>query len=155
VRNTPCDLVSKLTRSLFPQHAEFKEIRRQWKARKKEQEARDKAAEEERQRQAAAAAAAAAQNGGSDQQPPADPAQPATTYASSGTVQLPPIGYQPRYPGQSAPGMQQQMPEYNYPNYSPTSPYGQGGQQMYNQRELLSFLWEGYRPGLGLLTVET
>ncbi|KAK3301652.1 uncharacterized protein B0T15DRAFT_319838 [Chaetomium strumarium] len=111
---------------------EFKEIRRQWKARKKEQEAANKAAEEERQRQAAAAAAAA-QNGGPDQQAAADTAQPPTTYAASGTVQLPPIGYQARYPNQSAPGMQQPLPEYNYSNYSPTSPYGQSNQQMYNQ----------------------
>lgn len=114
-------------------------MRRLWKARKKEAEAREKAAEEERQRQAAAAAAAASQNGGPDQQAPgADPsAQPPTTYAATGTVQLPPIGYQPRYPGQPAGGMppQQQVPEYNYSNYSPTSPYGQPGQQMYNQRE--------------------
>ncbi|KAK4235255.1 hypothetical protein C8A03DRAFT_46576 [Achaetomium macrosporum] len=111
---------------------EFKEIRRQWKARKKEQEAANKAAEEERQRQAAAAAAAA-QNGGPDQQATADPAQPATTYAATGTVQLPPIGYPARYTNQSAAGMQQPLPEYNYPNYSPTSPYGHSNQQMYNQ----------------------
>ncbi|AEO69561.1 uncharacterized protein THITE_2120147 [Thermothielavioides terrestris NRRL 8126] len=112
---------------------EFKEVRRLWKARKKEAEAREKAAEEERQRQAAAAAAAAAQNGGAEQQAPADPAQPPTTYATTGAVQLPPIGFQPRYPGQSTGGIQQQVPEYSYPNYSPTSPYGQSNQQMYNQ----------------------
>ncbi|KAJ4292120.1 hypothetical protein N0V88_005747 [Collariella sp. IMI 366227] len=111
---------------------EFKEIRRLWKAKKKEEENARKAAEDEqRQRQAAAAVA---QNGGADGQAGSDASQPATTYATAGAVQLPPIGYQqPRYPGASTPGMQQPMTEYTYPNYSPQSPYGQGGQQMYNQ----------------------
>ncbi|KAK4124026.1 hypothetical protein N657DRAFT_681124 [Parathielavia appendiculata] len=113
---------------------EFKEIRREWKAKKKEEEARKAAAaEEERQRQAAAAAAAA-QNGGGDPQASADPAQPPTSYPGSGTVQLPPIGYQPpRYPGPPSAGMPQQMSEYSYPSYSPTSPYGQQNQPMYHQ----------------------
>jgi hypothetical protein len=126
-------------------HAEFKEIRREWKAKKKEEEARKAAAaEEERQRQAAAAAAAA-QNGGPDPQASADSAQPPTSYAGAGTVQLPPIGYQPgRYPGPPSAGMPQQMPEYSYPNYSPTSPYGQGNQQMYNPRKLEA----AYRSGV-------
>ncbi len=91
--------------------------------------------DEERQRQAAAAA----QNGGADPQGP-DAAQPPTTYAGGGTVQLPPIGYQQgRYPGPPSAGLQQQMPAYdNYPNYSPTSPYGQQNPQMYNPRKLRS-----------------
>ncbi|KAK4152669.1 hypothetical protein C8A00DRAFT_34647 [Chaetomidium leptoderma] len=111
---------------------EFKDIRREWKAKKKEDEARKAAAaEEDRQRQAAAAAA---QNGGADPQAATDAAQPPTSYQGSGTVQLPPIGYQPsRYTGPPSAGMPQQMPEYGYPGYSPTSPYGQANQQqMYN-----------------------
>lgn len=113
---------------------EFKDIRREWKAKKKEEEARKAAlAEEERQRQASAAAAA--QNGGGDPQGAAEAAQTPTSYPGTGTVQLPPIGYQPpRYAGQPPAGMPQQMAEYNYPNYSPTSPYGQNNQQMYNPR---------------------
>jgi hypothetical protein len=116
----------------------FKDIRREWKAKKKEEEARKAAAaEEDRQRQAAAAAAAAAaQNGGADPQAGVDAAQPPTSYPGSGTVQLPPIGYQAaRYAGPPPAGMQQQMPEYSYPGYSPASPYGQSGQQMYNPRK--------------------
>ena len=89
--------------------------------------------DEERQRQVAAAAAAA-QNGGDPQAP--DVAQPPTTYPGTGTVQLPPIGYQPgRYAGPPSGGMPQQMPEYNYPSYSPTSPYGPQNPQMYNPRK--------------------
>ncbi len=113
---------------------EFKEIRREWKAKKKEEDARKAAlVDEERQRQVAAAAAA--QNGGDPQAP--DVAQPPTTYPGTGTVQLPPIGYQPgRYAGPPSGGMPQQMPEYNYPSYSPTSPYGPQNPQMYNPRKL-------------------
>ncbi|KAK4043298.1 hypothetical protein C8A01DRAFT_43788 [Parachaetomium inaequale] len=109
----------------------FKDIRREWKAKKKEEDARKAAAaEEERQRQAAAAAA---QNGGADPQAGVDAAQPPTSYPGTGTVQLPPIGYQPaRYAGPPPAGMQQPMPEYSYPSYSPQSPYGQSNQQMYN-----------------------
>ena len=112
----------------------FKDIRREWKAKKKEEEARKAAAaEEERQRQAAATAA---QNGGADPQAGVDAAQPPTSYPGTGTVQLPPIGYQPaRYAGPPPAGMQQPMPEYSYPSYSPQSPYGQGNQQMYNPRK--------------------
>ncbi|KAH6625069.1 hypothetical protein B0J18DRAFT_201498 [Chaetomium sp. MPI-SDFR-AT-0129] len=110
----------------------FKDIRREWKAKKKDEEARKAAAaEEERQRQAAVVA----QNGSADPQASVDATQPATTYSAPGTVQLPPIGYQPaRYTGPPTPGIpQQQMPEYNYNNYSPASPYGQSNQQMYTQ----------------------
>jgi hypothetical protein len=109
---------------------EFKEIRKEWKARKKEEEAQRKA-EEERQRQAAAA-----QNGGADQ---ASADQPPTTYPGSRPVQLPPIGYQPtQYPAPPSAGVQQPLPEYGsshmYQNYTPPSPYGQPSQQMYTQR---------------------
>ena len=77
---------------------EFKEIRKEWKARKKEEEAQRKAAEEaERQRQAqaqaAAQAAAQAQNGGPD--PQAAEGQGTPSYPTGRQVQLPPIGYQP------------------------------------------------------------
>jgi len=114
--------------------AEFKEIRKEWKARKKEEEAARKA-EEERQRQAAATAAA--QTGATDPQTTADGTQPPTSYP--GSRQLPPIGYQPaQYPAPPS-NIQQPLPEYSsnhvYPSYTPASPYGQTSQQMYNQRE--------------------
>ncbi|KAL2271933.1 hypothetical protein VTJ83DRAFT_1304 [Remersonia thermophila] len=111
---------------------EFKEIRREWKARKKEEEARKAAAaEEERQRQAAAAAAAA-QNGGNDPQTTADATQTPTSYPATTTVQLPPIGYQTTRYAPPPPGsLQPQIPEYNYPNYTPTSPYAQSSQQIH------------------------
>lgn len=118
---------------------EFKEIRKEWKARKKEEEAQRKA-EEERQRQAAAAAAA--QNGGDPQAN--DGGAPTSTYPGSRPVQLPPIGpvgYQPgQYPPPPSAGVPQQpLPDYNghiYPNpsYQPHSPYTQQQNQgMYNQ----------------------
>lgn len=116
----------------------FKDIRREWKAKKKEEEARKAAAaEEERQRQAAAAAAAAQNGGNTDPQTGVEATQPPTSYPGSGTVQLPPIGYQPtRYAGPPPASMQQPIPEYNsYPSYSPASPYGQSNQQMYNTRK--------------------
>ena len=125
---------------------EFKEIRKEWKARKKEEEAQRKA-EEERLRQAAQQAAqqAVAQNGTSEPQT-ADPTQPPTTYASRGAVQLPPIAYTTStYPPSTPAGVPQQpLPDsYSaqqlYPaNYGgPTSPYGQQQHQnMYNQRKL-------------------
>ncbi|KFA77044.1 hypothetical protein S40288_04731, partial [Stachybotrys chartarum IBT 40288] len=112
---------------------EFKEIRKEWKQRKKEEEAQRKA-DEERQRQAAAAQAA--QNGGPDQGP--DGSQ-AAGYPGSRNVQLPPIGYQPtQYPAPpSATVSQQPMSDYGgshmYPNYQPHSPYGQPTQSLYSQ----------------------
>ncbi|KAH8879836.1 hypothetical protein GQ53DRAFT_833778 [Thozetella sp. PMI_491] len=113
---------------------EFKEIRKEWKARKKEEENARKA-DEERQRQAAQAAAA--QNGGSDGPSVSDGSQPPTTYPGSRPVQLPPIGYQPgQYPAPPSAGMQQPMAEYggsHVYNYQPASPYGQPNQQMYSQ----------------------
>ncbi len=113
---------------------EFKEIRKEWKARKKEEENARKA-EEERQRQAAQAAA---QNGAPDGPNVADGGQPPSSYPGSRPVQLPPIGYQPgQYPAPPSAGMQQPMSEYggnHVYNYQPASPYGQPSQQMYNQR---------------------
>ena len=99
---------------------EFKEIRKERKARKKEQE-NQRRAEEERQRQAAQAAAT--QGRGQDGQP-AD-GTPTSTYLATQPT-LPPIGsYGPgQYPG--APG--------SVPQQGLHSPYGQGQQPgMYTQ----------------------
>ncbi|TQV91857.1 hypothetical protein V2A60_006035 [Cordyceps javanica] len=107
---------------------EFKEIRKEWKARKKEEEAQRKA-EEERQRSAAA-------NGG---QEPGHDGAPASNYPGSRQpVQLPPIGYQPQYPAPPSGVGQQPLPEYGatghmYPSYQPHSPYGQPSQNLYSQ----------------------
>jgi transcription factor CON7 len=113
---------------------EFKEIRKEWKARKKEEENQRKA-EEERAR------AAAAQANPTDG-PPGDNTQPPPGYQQGGRqqVQLPPIGYQPgaQVPGQyqAPPGGVQQLQEYSnnhmYSGY-PASPYG-APNQMYSQR---------------------
>jgi hypothetical protein len=115
-------------------HIEFKEIRKEWKARKKEEENQRKA-EEERAR------AAAAQANPADG-PPGDNTQPPPGYQQGGRqqVQLPPIGYQPgaQVPGQyqAPPGGVQQLQEYSnnhmYSGY-PASPYG-APTQMYSQR---------------------
>ncbi|KAL3474882.1 hypothetical protein BJX99DRAFT_259970 [Aspergillus californicus] len=115
---------------------EFKEIRKEWKARKKEEDTQRKVAED-RERAAAAQAAqsqADAQNqaeqGG---QPPA--------YPGGVRPQLPPIGYQPaegQVPGQygaPAGGMVYQgNGQMGYPPNYPHSPYGQSG-QVYQQRK--------------------
>jgi hypothetical protein len=111
---------------------EFKEIRKEWKARKKEEENARKA-DEERQRQAAAAAA---QNGAPDGQGPDGPAT--STYPGSRPVTLPPIGYQPnQYSGPPSAGVPPQLsdyPNHMYSNYPPPhSPYGQPTQGMYGQ----------------------
>ncbi|KAL9053871.1 MAG: hypothetical protein Q9162_004518 [Coniocarpon cinnabarinum] len=118
---------------------EFKEIRKEWKQRKKEEENQRKA-DEERARQQAA------------QQQPQHPDGPHTTgpdgagqpqhasaggYGQGGVRQLPPIGYAPasgqvasQYSGQAQAGMEG-MPQYPggqvpyQPNYPPPSPYGQ------------------------------
>jgi len=78
------------------------------------------------------------QNGAGDQAGP-DAGQPPTTYPGSRAVQLPPIGYQPsQYAAPAPAGVQQPLSEYSgtyMHNYPPTSPYGQPGQQMYNQRQ--------------------
>lgn len=110
--------------------SEFKEIRKEWKARKKEEENLRKA-EEERNRVTTA--------GPADGQP-GDSAPPG--YPQPRSVQLPPIGYQP---GASVPGQYQnpsggvqQLQDYNNPNHLqyggyPASPYG-APNQMYSQR---------------------
>lgn len=108
---------------------EFKEIRKEWKARKKEEENQRKA-EEERQRASVGANPTDGQ--------PADPVQTPTSqnYPPGVRPQLPPIGYAPaagqvaaQYPG----GVDQlYQPGNGYSGY-PHSPYGQN-QQMYPQR---------------------
>lgn len=122
-----------LTRSSRP---EFKEIRREWKARKKEEDQARKN-DEDRQRQAANAVAVA-QNGGADPQAGPDPSQPPASY--SGTRQLPPIAYaNASYTPVSSGGVQQPLPEYGsgnvYNGYSPASQYPPSNSQMYNQRK--------------------
>ncbi|KAL9118086.1 MAG: hypothetical protein Q9187_005371 [Circinaria calcarea] len=108
---------------------EFKEIRKEWKARKKEEENQRKA-EEERQR----ASVGANQTDGQ----PADPVQTPTSqnYPPGVRPQLPPIGYAPaagqvaaQYPG----GVDQLYQQGNGYSAYPHSPYGQN-QQMYPQR---------------------
>lgn len=122
--STASPLHTKLTCVISP---EFKEIRKEWKARKKEEENQRKA-DDERQR-------AAAQADGQS----ADPAQaPPQNYPPGVRPQLPPIGYAPagaQVPGQYPGGVEQMYQQGNgqvYPGY-PHSPYGQG-QQMYQQR---------------------
>jgi len=112
---------------------EFKEIRKEWKARKKEEENARKA-QEERER---------SQNGPVDGQPadPSQQGQPANYPA--GARHLPPIGYAPadgQVPGQYAGpqgGMvyQQGNGQMGYPpaNY-PHSPYAQGNPQYAQQQ---------------------
>ncbi|KAF2964653.1 hypothetical protein GQX73_g8925 [Xylaria multiplex] len=120
---------------------EFKEIRKEWKARKKEEEQQRKAAEEqERQRHAQAAAQAQAQNGGADPQG-SEAGQPASSYANR---QLPPIAYVP--PGsqyQPSAGTVPQQPLAQYSNgghiyaenYQASPQYPNQGTQLYGGRE--------------------
>lgn len=116
---------------------EFKEIRKEWKQRKKEEENQRKQ-QEERERSA---------NGPVDGQAP-DQAQPgqAAHYPPGVRPSLPPIGYAPadgqvpsQYPSQQA-GMvyQQGNGQMGYPpaNSYPHSPYSQGNPQYAQQREL-------------------
>lgn len=110
---------------------EFKEIRKEWKAKKKEEEAQRKA-DEERQR-------AADQNRGHENGPE-PPVYGQMRQAvgvpgqAPGHPQLPPIGYQPAASGNSSgpqygtqsPGLTEGIAHY------PQSPYGQNP-QMYQQ----------------------
>ena len=116
---------------------EFKEIRKEWKARKKEEEAQRKAAEE-RER---AAAAQAAQANPVEAPGAPDPTQAAgqpPAYPGGVRPQLPPIGYQPAdgqvHGGYGAGGMVYQNGQMAYPPSYPHSPYAQGG-QVYQPRE--------------------
>jgi hypothetical protein len=128
---------------------EFKEIRKEWKARKKEEENQRKAAEE-RERAAAQAqvqAQAQAQAGQVDGGAPADPSQGGQPPSYPGGVrpQLPPIGYQPadgQVPGQygaAGAGGGMVYPQGNgqmaYPPNYPHSPYGQNNQVYQQQRK--------------------
>ena len=116
---------------------EFKEIRKEWKARKKEEENQRKAEDDRARANAAPADGQNANDGPAGQ-----------GYQQGGrSVQLPPIGYQPgsQVPGQyQAPaGGVQQLQEYSgnhmqqYSGY-PASPYG-APNQMYNQRHYTPF----------------
>ncbi|CAG8955240.1 hypothetical protein HYFRA_00007257 [Hymenoscyphus fraxineus] len=123
---------------------EFKEIRKEWKARKKEEENQRKA-EEDRQRMGVAQAGPP-----SEQQQPGQGAPPQgyQQQQSERNVQLPPIGYQPggQVPAQyQAPaGGVQQLQQYDgnqmqtFSGY-PASPYG-APNQMYNQRHYFPHL---------------
>ncbi|KAJ5634760.1 hypothetical protein N7528_002602 [Penicillium herquei] len=113
---------------------EFKEIRKEWKARKKEEETQRKAAEE-RERAAAQAAQASQVDG-----PPSDPQAGQPSAYGGGRPQLPPIGYQPadsQVPGQyGGPGggiVYQSNGQMGYPPNYPHSPYQSG--PVYQQRE--------------------
>ncbi|KAL4931333.1 putative C2H2 transcription factor (Con7) [Aspergillus undulatus] len=117
---------------------EFKEIRKEWKARKKEEEAQRKVAEE--RERAAAAAAAQTQMDPSGAADPSQAGQP-PSYPGGVRPQLPPIGYQPadgQVPGQygASPGgmVYQGNGQVGYPPNYPHSPYGQSG-QVYQQRK--------------------
>ncbi|RVX74078.1 hypothetical protein B0A52_01910 [Exophiala mesophila] len=113
---------------------EFKEIRKEWKARKKEEESARKA-EDDRQRSAAQSNQVDGQDNGGHQ-------VPGQAYQQNGgRPSLPPIGYQAaegHNQGQYAqpqsgmvyPQGNGQLGNYNYPN----SPYGQQG-QVYQQRQ--------------------
>ncbi|KAI9755630.1 MAG: [4Fe-4S] proteins maturation [Chaenotheca gracillima] len=115
---------------------EFKEIRKEWKARKKEEDNQRKA-EEERHRQAAQANQVESQAGGDPAQAPA----PNNYGPQAVRPHLPPLAYTPGQPapvqahyGAPANGIEQiqQYPNNQmYSNYPP-SPYGQGN-QMYQQ----------------------
>ncbi|KAL4935392.1 hypothetical protein BDV06DRAFT_234356 [Aspergillus oleicola] len=117
---------------------EFKEIRKEWKARKKEEEAQRKVAEE--RERAAAAAAAQSQMDASGATDPLQAGQP-PSYPGGVRPQLPPIGYQPadgQVPGQYGAGaggmVYQGNGQVGYPPNYPHSPYGQSG-QVYQQRK--------------------
>lgn len=119
---------------------EFKEIRKEWKARKKDEEAQRKA-REERERAAAQAAQA-----NQVEHPIPDPSHAAAAPPAYAGVrpQLPPIGYQPadgqvhnQYGAHGAGGMVYQgNGQMAYPPNYPHSPY-QGG---YPQRRSLLLL---------------
>ncbi|KAI1769582.1 hypothetical protein GGR53DRAFT_524719 [Hypoxylon sp. FL1150] len=116
---------------------EFKEIRKEWKARKKEEEQQRKAQEEADRQRHVQAAQQAAQNGGADPQS-GDPGQATSSYPAN--RQLPPIAYEAnQYPAPpSAPVSQQPSLQYSptshmYQGYQqPPSPYGPQNPQMYN-----------------------
>lgn len=117
--------------------AEFKEIRKEWKARKKEEENARKQ-EEDRARAAQAQAQAQAQQGVEGQ--PGEHPGPGQGYQQNGgRPSLPPIGYQTADgPNQGQYGQQggmvypQNGGNMHYQQGYPNSPYGQ---QAYQQRK--------------------
>ena len=125
-------------------HLEFKEIRKEWKARKKEEDLARKA-EGDRQRSSMGAQSADGNSTDPSATAAAAGAQTPTTqaYAGNGRPQLPPIGYpQGGTPvsGQYQAGTPDQMySQSNSQLYStyPHSPYNSSG-QVYQQRE-----WSG------------
>ncbi|KAK2731844.1 hypothetical protein FQN57_003078 [Myotisia sp. PD_48] len=122
---------------------EFKEIRKEWRARKKEEENQRKAAEE---RERAVVQPNHVENN-SPANTAAQPTQPPANYATGVRPQLPPIGYQPadgQVPGQYGasnggglvyPAGNGPMPAVAYPPNYPHSPYGQGSQVYQPPRE--------------------
>lgn len=121
---------------------EFKEIRKEWKARKKDEETQRKRDEEERK----AAVTQADGQPGQPGQPDQSQAGQGPSYQPGSRPQLPPIAYQSQggevanpYPGQQGGMVYQQGngPMGPYAQYPPpNSPYGQPG-QVYQQRKLL------------------
>ncbi len=121
-----------------PRSTEFKEIRKEWKARKKEDDNQRKAEDERMRHQV------------TQQQPPQVEGQsnpdgiqqsPSGVYPAQGRPQLPPLGYAPaagtvaQQYGQAPAGMDV-IPQYasgQLPSYYPQSPYGQT-HQMYQQQ---------------------
>ena len=125
---------------------EFKEIRKEWKARKKEEENARKQDEDR-----------ARASGGPVEGHPEGGAPPG--YQQGRSVQLPPIGYQPgaQVPGQyQAPAQSvQQLQEYSnshlqYSGY-PAAPYGTPN-QMYSQQR--HYTLNSFSPTITSLTFE-
>lgn len=140
-RHAMCTYISDTTLTHLSCHTEFKEIRKEWKAKKKEEENLRKA-DEERLRQEHASRT---QQDGTPTQPSAQyPPQHMMAPAMNGT-QLPPIGYAPaagappaQYPPQQQPvdGAQQYSAGQMYAaNGYPQSPYAAQGNPMYQQRQ--------------------
>ncbi|KAL8900709.1 MAG: hypothetical protein Q9207_005561 [Kuettlingeria erythrocarpa] len=104
---------------------EFKEIRKEWKQRKKEEEAQRKT-EDERQRGSQGGQSVDGQSNDAAQAPSGQ------NYAPGGRPHLPPIGYAPaqgQMQPQYASGVEQMYQAQGnaqvYANYPPHSPYGQ------------------------------
>lgn len=122
---------------------EFKEIRKEWKARKKDEETQRKRDEEERK----AAVTQADGQPGQPGQPDQSQAGQGPSYQPGSRPQLPPIAYQSQggevanpYPGQQGGMVYQQGngPMGPYAQYPPpNSPYGQPG-QVYQQHNAYS-----------------
>lgn len=128
---------------------EFKEIRKEWKAKKKEEEAARKA-DDERLRQGEGRSAEQHEQSGPVYGNLRTPLGPPPSMGGPGGPQLPPIGYAPPSGGQSQPQYQAQgvegMAQYatntnqiysngnNTGHSYPQSPYQQPQGQVYQQR---------------------